>query len=265
MTLIFFSEEQINIVKSLECVSEELPQCEVCSQQFLTKKELRSHITLHLGQPRVVLKRCSNLHLVKKKEKDKYSLTQEKKGSLKLTLKKQNHRDFAVISRDLDFDSDNSESGEVAGLQKTNKNEEKEEHEDTVDDNNGEQTDQPPHEFENVMVNEDDNYQDDNYDNNDEDNFLEDNEERPSVEINEGDSGVGSDMANTCEKDDQNVDDLHNVDNYQHEDDDRNTIEEPDDPEESDPIDATYRETIENLKKIGEQTRYDHFYHLNYF
>ncbi|XP_053595704.1 uncharacterized protein LOC103573685 isoform X3 [Microplitis demolitor] len=253
-------EEQLNIVKSLECVSEELPQCEVCSQQFLTKKELRSHITLHLGQPRIVLKRCSNLHLVKKKEKDKYCLSQEKKGSLKLTLKKQNHRDFAVISRDLDFDSDNSHSEEVAGEEQKHhqdeEEEELEEHEDTLDDDNEEQTDQVPHEFENVIVNEDDNYQDDNYDNNEEDNFLEDNEERPSVETNEGDSGVGSDMANTCEKDDQNVDndDLHNVDNYHHEDDDRNNVEESEDTEEPDPIDATYRETIENLKKIGEQT-----------
>lgn len=235
-------EEQIDIPKSLACVPEDLPQCEVCGQQFLTKKELRSHVTVHLGQPRIILKRCTSLQSVKKK--DTYCLTQERKGSLKLTLKKQNHRDFAVINRDLDLEEDNNHFEEVAGDKRNEKIDVEKESEDT-----GEK-----HTFENVMVREDEEYQDGHYDN--EENYLDDNE-KPSAEVNEGDSGVGSDMASHLEKDDQNVDDIQGTDQYDTEEAastppalSLNDTEEPEDPE----LEATCRETIENLKKLGEQS-----------
>lgn len=76
--------------------------------------------------------------------------------------------------------------------------------------------------------------------------------ERPSLDINEGDSGVGSDMANPSEKEDQNVDDLHGTDHYDNSD---KRLSETEDHEESDALEATCRETIENLKKLGEQSR----------
>ncbi|XP_034947129.1 histone acetyltransferase KAT6A-like isoform X2 [Chelonus insularis] len=233
-------EEPINITKPLECGSEDLPQCEVCSQQFLTKKELRSHITLHLGQPRIILKRCTNLQNVKKKEKNTYCLSQEKKGSLKLTLKKQNHRNFAVISRDLDLDTNKTRFEEVAGG--------KESDDHPVEKENEEQDE--AQQYNNVINNENSKYQDDQYNNNDEENFTDDNG-RPSMEINEGDSGVGSDMANTCEKEDQIVDDLQSNDQPE---DETSHIVESENPEESDPLEATCRETIENLKKLGEHS-----------
>lgn len=76
--------------------------------------------------------------------------------------------------------------------------------------------------------------------------------ERPSIDVNEGDSGVGSDMANPSEKEDQNVDDIQNSDNY---DNSEKRLSEPEDHEESDALEATCRETIENLKKLGEQSK----------
>lgn len=82
-------------------------------------------------------------------------------------------------------------------------------------------------------------------------NPLEDNE-RPSTEINESDSDVGSDMANPSEKDDQNVDDTPNTDNC---DSSEKRLSESEDHEDTDALEATCRETIENLKKLGEQSR----------
>lgn len=75
--------------------------------------------------------------------------------------------------------------------------------------------------------------------------------ERPSLDVNEGDSGVGSDMANPSEKEDQNVDDVQSGDHYNSE----KRLSESEDHEESDALEATCRETIENLKKLGEQSR----------
>lgn len=69
--------------------------------------------------------------------------------------------------------------------------------------------------------------------------------------MNEGDSGVGSDMANPSEKEDQNVDDLQSADQYDNAD---KRLSETEDHEESDALEATCRETIENLKKLGEQS-----------
>lgn len=74
------------------------------------------------------------------------------------------------------------------------------------------------------------------------------------MDNNEGDSGVGSDTVNPLEREDQNVDDLQ-ADNNSNS--DHNELAENEDPEESDALEATYRETIENLKKLGElETRY---------
>lgn len=82
-------------------------------------------------------------------------------------------------------------------------------------------------------------------------NPLEENE-RPSLDVNEADSGVGSDMANPSEKEDQNVDDIQAVDNY---DNPEKRLSECEDHEESAALEATCRETIESLKKLGEQSR----------
>jgi len=81
-------------------------------------------------------------------------------------------------------------------------------------------------------------------------NPLEENE-RPSIDVN-SDSGVGSDMANPSEKEDQNVDDIQAADNYENS---EKRLSESEDHEESDALEATCRETIENLKKLGEQSR----------
>jgi hypothetical protein len=78
------------------------------------------------------------------------------------------------------------------------------------------------------------------------------NSERPLMDNNEGDSGVGSDSVNPLEREDQNVDDLQ-ADNISNS--DQAEIADNDDPEESDALEATCRETIENLKKLGEQSR----------
>lgn len=78
-------------------------------------------------------------------------------------------------------------------------------------------------------------------------NPLEENE-RSSIDVNEGDSGVGSDMANPSEKDDQN-NDIQCSDNYD------NSEKRLSEPEEADPLEASCRETIEKLKILGEQSK----------
>lgn len=77
--------------------------------------------------------------------------------------------------------------------------------------------------------------------------------ERTSMDTNEGDSGVGSDMANPSEREYQNLDDLHAGDHYENSD---KAVTESDDPDDSDALEATCRETIENLQKLGEQSRF---------
>ena len=73
--------------------------------------------------------------------------------------------------------------------------------------------------------------------------------ERPSMDNNEGDSGVGSDSANPLEKEDQNVDDLQADNNS------TSDHAENEDAEEADGLEETCRETIENLRKLNEHTR----------
>lgn len=85
---------------------------------------------------------------------------------------------------------------------------------------------------------------------------MEDNE-TPSMETNEGDSGVGSDMANPSEREDQNVDDLQAVADRSSDNNRTDSVpEDNEDPEDTDALEATCRETIENLKKLGEQSRF---------
>lgn len=96
-----------------------------------------------------------------------------------------------------------------------------------------------------------DDYENVKFHTNEHNNPLEESE-RPSIDVNEADSGVGSDMANPSEKEDQNVDDIQTTDNY---DNSEKRLSESEDHEESDALEATCRETIENLKKLGEQSR----------
>lgn len=68
-----------------------LLDCGICGQQFASKKQLRIHINTHLRKPRIVLRRVTGPKVVKvrKQSEDTYWLDPEKKGLLKLTLKKQ--------------------------------------------------------------------------------------------------------------------------------------------------------------------------------
>ena len=70
------------------------------------------------------------------------------------------------------------------------------------------------------------------------------------MDANEGDSGVGSDMANPLEREDQNIEDSQTSDHYE-------SAEKNAEPEEEqdEELEATCRETIENLRRLGEETR----------
>lgn len=82
------------------------------------------------------------------------------------------------------------------------------------------------------------------------------------MDNNEQDSGVGSDSINPLEKEDQNVDDMP-VDSISISDQTElnQENEEPEEPEnaedseETEALEATCRETIENLRKLGEDSR----------
>lgn len=82
---------------------------------------------------------------------------------------------------------------------------------------------------------------------------LQDRDRPPSMDINEADSGVGSDSVNPPEREDQAFEDnplIEGLDNPER------ILSEIEDHEDSDAIEATCREAIENLKKLGEDTRY---------
>ncbi|XP_033341137.2 uncharacterized protein LOC117229093 isoform X1 [Megalopta genalis] len=243
--------ENIEDQHSLFTLKSSLLNCEICGQQFVSKKQLRSHIYTHLGSPRVVLRRLTNLKAVKKKRNSTYWLDPEKKGCLKFTLKKQNYsdslkltlkkssksKDFTVVNSNINLSTEIHRQGDVAGTKENDRRHDK----DTES-----SIDQP---YENVMVEQQDEYGNIKF-NTDNHNPLEEND-RPSIDVNEGDSGVGSDMANPSEKEDQNVDDLQSTDQYESSD---KRLSETEDHEESDALEATCRETIENLKKLGEQS-----------
>lgn len=136
-------------------LASDLLHCEICGQQFLRKKDLRSHINVHLGEPRVVLRRIPNLRSVKKKQDEKYWLDPDQKGTLKFTLKKQCgsdslkltlkkssvSEDFTVINSNLDIQSENYHEDDLAGLREN----------DDKDDNEVENQINEP--FENVILN----------------------------------------------------------------------------------------------------------------
>lgn len=77
------------------------------------------------------------------------------------------------------------------------------------------------------------------------------------MDANEADSGVGSDMANPLER--EETVDSQTSDNYQP----TEKSTEPD--EDSEALEKTCRETIENLRRLGEQTRYSIFNFLFFF
>ncbi|XP_029156326.1 bromodomain-containing protein 4-like isoform X1 [Nylanderia fulva] len=242
--------------EQLDTLSEQqlLLDCGICGQQFASKKQLRVHIHTHLRKPRIVLRRVPSPKVVKlrKQSEDTYWLDPEKKGLLKLTLKKQNTVEslkltlkktsskseaFTVVNSKFNPGVKNHQREDVAGAKEN----------DHRDNKAAKGSVNEP--FENVMVDQQGDYDNIKFDEEDH-NPLEENE-RPSIDVNEGDSGVGSDMANPSEKEDQNVDDIQNSDNY---DNSEKRLSEPEDHEESDALEATCRETIENLKKLGEQS-----------
>ncbi|KAK2582126.1 hypothetical protein KPH14_004492 [Odynerus spinipes] len=245
-------EEQIDNQNSPHDLSVQPYNCEICKNRFATKKQLRTHIFTHLGKARVVLKRVSDLKPLKRKYNDTYCLKPEQNQSLKLKLKKKTFtdplkltlkkssesEDFVVVNTKHNLNIRNYSKEDVAGAKEKNEQRDAKETESTIE-----------RSFENVMVDQQDDYENIKF-GSDHHNPLEENE-RPSLDINEGDSGVGSDMANPSEKEDQNVDDLHGTDHY---DNSEKRLSETEDHEESDALEATCRETIENLKKLGEQS-----------
>ncbi|XP_058805846.1 putative uncharacterized protein DDB_G0291608 isoform X2 [Phymastichus coffea] len=235
--------------------TKELESCEICEQKFQTKKDLQTHVLIHLGKPRVVLKRIANVKTLPKKEQqtDNYWLGSERRGNLKITLKKNSGCDslklklkkspesesFTVISNNFDLDIQQSldKHDELAETQDN----------DTKSDSDKEEN--AEQDFENVMLNQENNYSDDNFESEPSHNPLE-SSERPSMDNNEGDSGVGSDFVNPLDKDDQNDNDSQ-ADNASNQ--DLADVPENEDNEETDALEAC-RETIENLKKLGEQS-----------
>ncbi|XP_017875771.1 uncharacterized protein LOC108622418 isoform X2 [Ceratina calcarata] len=223
--------------------------CEICRKQYTTKKQLRTHILTHLGSPRVVLRKVTNFKSITKTQTDTYWLNPEGNGSLKLTLKKQNSsehlklklrkssesEDFTVVKSNINLETKDHNRDVAEGIQ--NEPRHGKYTEDSVD-----------RSFKNVMVEQEDGYESIKFTNEDH-NTLEENDKH-TIDVNEGDSGVGSDMANPSEKEDQN-DDLQAADQYDNPD---RRFSETEDHEESDALEATCRETIENLKKLGEQS-----------
>ncbi|XP_020293664.1 uncharacterized protein LOC109859640 isoform X2 [Pseudomyrmex gracilis] len=232
---------------------QQLLDCGICDQQFATKKQLRIHIHTHLTKsPRIILKRVISPKVLKvQKQNDSYWLDPETKGSLKLTLKKQNiadslklklkkssqSEDFTVVQNNFNYTS-NYQHKDVAGAKENDQRNNKAT-EDSIDET-----------FENVMVDQQDDYNGIKF-HPDNHNSLEENERSSAIDVNESDSGVGSDMANPSEKEDQNNDDIQPVENY---DASEKRLSESEDHEETDALEATCRETIEKLKKLGEQS-----------
>lgn len=134
---------------------QQLLDCGICDQQFATKKQLRIHIHTHLTKsPRIILKRVISPKVLKvQKQNDSYWLDPETKGSLKLTLKKQNiadslklklkkssqSEDFTVVQNNFNYTS-NYQHKDVAGAKENDQRNNKAT-EDSIDET-----------FENVMV-----------------------------------------------------------------------------------------------------------------
>ncbi|XP_070526711.1 uncharacterized protein [Cardiocondyla obscurior] len=247
-----FDESEGTPNLSDDCLSNQqhLLDCDICGQRFPSKKPLRVHINTHLRKLRIVLRRVANPKVVKVK-KDTYWLEPDKTSLLKLTLKKQSKtdslkltlkkssksEDFTVVNNNLHPIIKYCQQRDVAGAKENDPQSGKAE-ENSIDES-----------FENVMVDQQDDYDSVKLDT-DRHNSLEDNE-RPSTDINESDSDVGSDMANPSEKEDQNIDDVQSTNNF---DSTEKRLSESEDHEETDALEASCRETIENLKKLGEQS-----------
>lgn len=107
--------------------------CGVCGDRFSNKRQLRVHIHTHLRKPRIVLRRVAEPTRAARRHltSDTYWLDPEKKGSLKLTLKKQSvadslkltlkksseSEDFTVVNSNSSFNSGvgNYQEEDVAG------------------------------------------------------------------------------------------------------------------------------------------------------
>lgn len=118
---------------------QQLLDCGICGQQFASKKQLRTHIHIHLRKPRIVLRRVTGPKVVKvrKQCEDTYWLDPEKKGLLKLTLKKQSisesslkltlkktsseSEDFTVVNSNFNPVIKNHQREEVAGAKENDK------------------------------------------------------------------------------------------------------------------------------------------------
>ncbi|XP_014204798.1 myosin tail region-interacting protein MTI1-like isoform X2 [Copidosoma floridanum] len=232
----------------------DLLRCELCDQRFDTKKDLQSHLLAHIGQPRVVLKRIPNTKTSKKEASEKFWPEVEPRGTLKITLKLKKSpmsESFTVVRNNLEAEKNSCDQEyELATKLKDDHQSDSEEEEKTSEQS-----------YENVILNQENDYENDE---DDEEENLEsepdhnplESSERPIMDNNEADSGVGSDTANLLEKEDQNVDDLQG-DNNSNSDQNELADNEDQENEESDALEATCRETIENLKKLGElESRY---------
>jgi len=135
-------------------IGQQLLNCNICGQRYASKKQLRVHINTHLRESYIVLNRVTNPKIVKlKRQNDTYWLDPEKKGSLKLTLKKQTiadslkltlkksheSEDFTVVNSNLHSNIGNHQQKDVAG---TKENEHRNDKVESSDDES----------FENVMV-----------------------------------------------------------------------------------------------------------------
>lgn len=136
---------------------EELERCEICDQKFQTKKDLQTHVFIHLRKPRVVLERIPNIKTTRKETKtDQYWFETEHRGNLKIKLKKQSPsvdsfklklkkspitEGFTVVSNNFDFVKDQFKVDyELADIQEN----------DAKSDSEEEET--PEQSFENVML-----------------------------------------------------------------------------------------------------------------
>ncbi|KAJ8688411.1 hypothetical protein QAD02_024206, partial [Eretmocerus hayati] len=230
--------------------------CQLCDKKFETKRDRQTHIVLvHLRSVRIKVRKISYPKNIEGQSNNTYLLEKEHTSDLKITLKKQSavigdclklklkkspaSESFTVVSAVFGSDKESvKQDNELAETQEKDCKDESEEEKKTEDS------------FINVMLNQEDNYDDDDNLGSDPDNNPLENSERPSMDNNEGDSGVGSDSVNPLEREDQNVDDLH-TDSISNVDPAEST---ENDQEESDILEATCRETIENLKKLGEQS-----------